>query len=228
MAIFNAIAARRAARSKYERDVAVALARLVRPGSICVDAGAHQGTFALLMARLAGRHGHVYAFEPHPLNAARVRRAVRWRGLERRVTVEQAALLDRGGDAELFPGRRPYATTEWTVDLGFAAREDTAPVERPPIVVRALALDEYLPAGRRIDVVKVDVEGAEARALGGMRRILKDSAPAILLEFHREVGWPAIGLLEELGYELLDLDGEPLPPLEGPDAVPYHLLALRR
>jgi FkbM family methyltransferase len=161
------------------------------------------------------------------VNAARVRRAVRWRGLERRVTIEQAALLDRAGDVELFPGRRAHATTEWTVDLGFAAREDGVPVERRPIVVRALALDEYLPAGRRVDVVKVDVEGAEARALGGMRRILAESSPTILLEFHREVGWPAIGLLGEFGYELFALDGERLPPLERPDAVPYHLLALR-
>jgi hypothetical protein len=91
--------------------------------------------------------------------------------------------------------------------------------------IRGVALDDYFPAGARLDVMKIDIEGAEAQALPGMRRLLKEARPAIVLEFHREVGWPAIPVLSEAGYAFSSLDGEPLGTLDRAEDVPYQLIA---
>jgi hypothetical protein len=57
-----------------------------------------------------------------------------------------------------------------------------------------------------------------------MRRLLREARPVVVLEFHREVGWPAIPVLAEAGYSFVTLDREPLA-VEGPDDVPYQLIA---
>jgi FkbM family methyltransferase len=175
------------------------------------------------MARLTGRGGHVYAFEPQPENAAFVRRAVARRGLAGRVTVEVAALLAESGPVELFPARTG-GSSEWTVDRNFAAREDTAPVDRRPITVAAVALDDYLPDGQRVDVVKLDVEGAEGQAISGMLETLGTHSPVLVVEFHH-YDWSAVELLLDAGYGLFDLDGSPVRRLRELDDVPYHFLA---
>jgi hypothetical protein len=111
---------------------------------------------------------------------------------------------------------------EWSTSRAFAAREDGRR-RRARLRVRGVALDAVF--GERLDVVKVDVEGAEGDVLRGARRLLREARPAIVLEFHRPHGWPAIGELLDAGYELQELDGRPLDPPAGPDAVPYQLIA---
>jgi len=58
-----------------------------------------------------------------------------------------------------------------------------------------------------------------------MRRLLREARPAILLEFHREAGWPGVAALLEAGYRLESLRGGTLPAPAGPDEVPYQLVA---
>jgi len=211
----------------YEPDVVGALHRLVRRGFVCADVGAHLGYFTLLLGRLVGDDGRVVAFEAAPENARVVRENVRINGLADRVTVENAAAVDTTIDElDLYAGR-VGGSTEWTVSPDFATREDSRPADLlpPSFRVRGLALDDYFPPGSSIDLVKMDIEGAEALALHGMRLLLADARPIILLEFHRQVGWPGIEVLLEAGYLLEEIGGEPLAVPAGPEDVPYHLVA---
>jgi FkbM family methyltransferase len=210
----------------YEPAVTAAITRLARPGAVCADLGAHMGYFTLLMAKLTGPDGRVLSFEASAENAHIVRRNVRLNKLRGRVTVEEAAVMGHtSDDVPVFAGRSG-GSMEWTTDAGFAAREDEHQPEHVPAMrIRGVALDDYLPPGGALDLVKMDIEGAEAQAIPGMRRLLREAGPTIVLEFHREVGWPAIPALTDAGYTFSSLDGEPLEPLERPEDVPYQLVA---
>ena len=211
----------------YEPHVTEAVSRLVEPGMVCADLGAHIGYFTLLLARLSSPGGRVITFEASPENARIIRWNVRLNRLRERVAVEQAAIMgDTAEDVPIFEGRGG-GSMEWTTDAEFASREDPdAPAREPALRVRGLALDDYLPPGSRLDLMKIDVEGAEAHAIGGMQRVLREARPKIVLEFHRDVGWPAIPALTEAGYSFTSLGGEQLGPLTRVEDVPYQLVAV--
>jgi FkbM family methyltransferase len=214
-------------RGEYEPEMSEALSRLVSPGDTCVDAGAHYGYFTLLLARLCGPDGRVYSFEAQADNARILQENVRANDLLSRVTAEGAAVAAREGTAELHSvasGRSP----EWTLSERFARRParsgGSSRVER----VRAVRLDEYLAGEQRVDLIKMDIEGAEAEVVPALSEFLERRRPTLLLEFHSEVGWPAIEALLASAYELEGLDGSSLPRPRTADDVPYQLVARPR
>jgi hypothetical protein len=71
----------------------------------------------------------------------------------------------------------------------------------------------------------MDIEGAEAVVIPAISGFLERRRPALVLEFHREVGWPAIPALLASGYEFEELDGAKLSRPRSPDDVPYQLVA---
>jgi FkbM family methyltransferase len=207
---------------EYEPEVTAALSRLVSPGDTCVDAGAHYGYFTLLLAKLCGPGGRVYSFEAEAGNARILRENVRANDLLPFVTVEEAAVAARNGQVDLHPAS--LGSQEWTLMESFAHRDDRPPVDLPTERIRAMRLDDYLADDPDLDVIKMDIEGAEAEVIPAISGFLERRRPAFVLEFHREVGWPAIEALLALGYELENLDGTPLPRPQTPDEVPYQLV----
>jgi FkbM family methyltransferase len=181
----------------YEPRVAGAIQQLVRPGFVCADVGAHVGYMTLLMARLAGDAGRVVALEALPENAALLRRHVELNQLAGRVQVENVAV----SDADL---------PAITLHRGPSSFESSAVSSTPfgQFTVPARTLDQAFASADRLDFVKMDIEGAEALAMRGMRRVLRALRPTVLLEVHDD-GWPAIDELLAAGYELHDLDFQP-------------------
>jgi FkbM family methyltransferase len=150
-----------------ERRTAVALIALVAADSVCVDVGAHIGSVLAEFCRLAP-HGHHVAFEPTPSKA-------RW--LVRRfpsVRVVDAAVADAPGVAPFFDDldRPGFSGLRQPVDRSTVRRYD----------VRVVTLDDELADLDRIDFIKIDVEGAELRALRGGAATLVKHRPAVLFE----------------------------------------------
>ena len=201
--------------ASYEPELRTAIASLVELGWTCADVGAHDGIYTRLLAGLVGPDGRVIAFEAHPGNARRLRQRV-----GARVIVENLAVTD--GSAKcvtLHPGRR-RASEEWNV-MGVDLEGRPTPAE---LEVAATSLDEYFADGP-LDFVKLDVEGAEAGVLRGMRRLLHDVRPTLALEFHTAEGWAARSELLDAGYGLQSPTGEAID--AGPEAERvYHCLAL--
>jgi len=211
---------------EYEPAMARALIRLAQPGNVCADVGAHFGYFTYALARRVDRLGRVVAFEAAAENARVIEHNVRRNALGNRVEVVHAAVADRHGERlKLFAGRNG-GSMEWTLSGEFARRGGLDDQELPETqVVPCVTLDEYFSPAARLDVVKIDIEGGEGRALAGMRGLLAQARPIIVLEFHREVGWPAIPILLDSGYELQDLGGRALAIPQSADEVPYQLIA---
>jgi FkbM family methyltransferase len=144
-----------------DRFLARLLAALAPPGGVAVDAGAHIGYLTLELARAVGVDGRVYALEPDPAAAAALRSNLRRNRLGDRVIVVEQALGAEPGTAVLHLAGGGEASSLAELP-GFHARLD----------VRVTPLDELV-GDAAVDLVKLDVEGAELEALRGMTRLLR-------------------------------------------------------
>jgi FkbM family methyltransferase len=200
-------------RDQYERDEIAFVRRLLKPGDIAVDVGAHIGFFTIEMADIVGPGGRVFAFEPLDTNAELLERSIAENRFEERVVFERAAVGSKSGSATLtFPVE--------TLNSGgaYLLRDGTAPLtgnlERKVAVV---ALDEFkLP--HPIRFIKMDVEGAEPHVLEGAKKVLEADRPFLLTELHPTQLQRASGVtpdeflvrLRGLGYRAEDLHGQPI------------------
>jgi FkbM family methyltransferase len=150
------------------------LCRELRSGGVMIDVGANVGEYSALAADIVGRRGHVYAFEPAPDNVASLRERFQSRS---NVTVVAAAVSDGAGTSTLFLDRaRSTRHSLAAANVGKAGRS---------VVVTQVALDDYCDRLTRVDVLKIDAQGAELNIIRGARRLLTTFRPAIVLEL-----WP--------------------------------------
>ncbi|HWA62607.1 MAG TPA: FkbM family methyltransferase [Caulobacteraceae bacterium] len=219
----------KAATQQHHRDLEPLLRPLVPADGVVLDVGAHAGQFAKLFARLAPR-GQVWAFEPSAYARSILVPALALNGLSRRVHVVPAGLSDAPGELVLHtPLKRTGALGFGTAHLG----EGGEALGVHDQAVRLLTLDAFA-AERgldRLDVIKIDIEGWELRALMGGAATLARFRPAILLEadaamLARAGDDPAalFGFLEGLGYRPFSVPDRR--PLDGySDADDYLFLA---
>ena len=149
--------------------------QLTGEGDIVVDIGANIGYYTLLAARIVGEHGKVYAFEPDPTNCGVLTGNVKLNGFYN-VEIIPKAVSDRKGQLELYLDEK---------NAGAHSIYRPKKVKRS-VVVDSITLDEYF-QGREhpVNIVKMDIEGAEIAALSGMRRIIeKNENLKIFTEFH--------------------------------------------
>jgi FkbM family methyltransferase len=146
---------------------------LLRPGAVAVDVGANIGVWSLLAAERQP-DARIHAFEPVPEVAAHCRRHVALNGLDT-IVLNVAAVAAEDGVAPFFAIR--------TANTGASSLIRRRPADE--ITVPVVTLDTYVERARldRVDVLKVDVEGAERLVfIGGRRTLLRPDAPAIFFE----------------------------------------------
>jgi len=183
----------------YEHGKRLAIEKGVHAGCVFYDIGANVGYYSLMAARLSEPHGKVVAFEPLPRNIAFIKRHVTLNRLEERITVIAAAVSDHSGSAWFDP--------DISTSKGHIA-------EVGQLEVRLVCIDELVEAGKipAPDVMKIDVEGAEAEVLRGAMHILQTRHPLLYLDTHqREAHEQTVSILADLGYTIACLDGKPLP-----------------
>lgn len=147
----------------------------LKEGDVFVDVGAHVGKYTVTAAKIVGPRGLVVAIEPHPENYKALVRSVRLNGL-RNVVALNIAAWDRDCELELFFAE---SSGRHTVKEGGG---------RGSVKVRARALDDVLEEVEvpRVDVVKVDVEGAEVEVLRGLSRTIRKFRPLVVFESFKE------------------------------------------
>lgn len=186
----------------YEPRVCGAIQRLVKPGFVCADVGAHIGYMTLLMAKLTESTGKVYSFEALPDNAARLRRNADLNDYEQRVVVENKAVCDRTGDQIAFH----IGPSSFQSSLVFYPDNES-------ISVASTKLDDYFAGFEQLDFMKMDIEGAEIQGVDGMKWILSKLRPTVLIEVHTAEA-EAIEPLLDAQYDLYDLDLQPITPAD--------------
>ena len=182
----------------YEPELQAALRELIPAGAVIYDVGANIGYVSLLLAKAAGEQGRVFAFEALPSNLDQLRRNVALNAMEPRVTVVGNAVTDSSAPVRFLV----HSSGGMGKAAGSAGRDDRYQSE---ITVPGLSLDEfaYARGNPPPQVVKMDIEGGEVLALPGMRRLLAEARPLMLMELHgpesSRAAWDA---LTSAGYEL--------------------------
>lgn len=163
----------------YERGTVRAARALLKPGMTAIDVGAHAGYYTLLFSRLVGPQGMVLAFEPHPDTFAVLARNVRRRRLAN-VRLFEAAASDH-------EGHLPLWLTPLSVGHSLLPAKQAA-TESRRVATTTLDAVARTHALARADLVKVDVEGAEAEVLAGLRELAsRSSGLAVILEYKPEI-----------------------------------------
>ena len=147
----------------YERKMTQLIQSHVRPGDTAIDVGANLGYYTLLLARGVGPQGRVIAFEPDPDNFSLLERNVSANGYGDRVKCVQAALSDHEGTLRLFRAPDPGDHRIYDSHDG-----------RPFLEVPVTTLDSVC-AGGGVDLIKMDIQGAEGLALRGMAGVIEAS-----------------------------------------------------
>lgn len=155
------------ANEMYEPATVAHLVRHLTKGDVFVDIGANSGYFSVLAAALVGATGRVAAFEPNPAVRRRLTENLDRNGFGDRVLIEPCALSDcRAASARLFvPAHDGFATLVPDETHASSYLADAQSID-----VETRTFDDWLTAAPidRIALMKIDVEGAEARVLAGM------------------------------------------------------------
>lgn len=155
-----------------EPGVAAAISRELRPGCLAVDVGANIGLLALVMATAVGPEGRVICFEPVPHLVAGLRRTLAINGFGGRTDVRAIALADSDGTSAFnVAGHGPMSSL-----LPLPAEATAETIE----IVRS-TLDAQIPAGSAVDLVKLDVEGAEPLVWRGAERVRRESPQVVFV-----------------------------------------------
>lgn len=156
---------------KYDRLTNVIMKKQIQKSSNCIDVGCHKGEILHFMLKYAPNGSH-YAFEPIPYMYNEL---VKRYG--NRATIYPYALSDKSGMTSFHLVKNAPAYS--------GIKERHYDISNPEIVeidVELKSLDELIPKDKRIDFIKIDVEGAEFGVLKGGIRMLKASKPIILFE----------------------------------------------
>ena len=162
----------------YEPNEFDFLARVLAPGMTVLDVGANEGFYSLYCARRVGDRGLVVAVEPSPRERARLERNVALNGLPN-VRIEPRALAARAGRAVLRIANAEHNGQNSLGAFGHASVTLAGQVEVELQTLDALVQGQGL---RRVDLLKIDVEGAELAVLRGAEQVLAASRPLILFE----------------------------------------------
>lgn len=148
----------------YERCQIKLFKKECKKGMTVLDLGAQYGYYSFIAAKLVGSRGKVFSFEPNPDCHSLLLKGIEANGFTNVVPVCKA-ISNTNGSTSIY---QPYITDD--EDISFSAETVT--------------LDDFLKdCEDNIDIIKMDIEGAELFAVGGMKNILKSNLK-IFLELH--------------------------------------------
>lgn len=201
------------------------LADLLSGAPVCLHVGASDGRHSYVMTQVAP-DAHIYAFEPSAFTFEVLKICLAWHGIARQVTPIHAAVSDLPGELLLVTpkktsGRmgRAYAFVAETPPEGRARPDlEDAGLELQPTPV--VTLDDYCQRHgvAQVDFIRMDIEGAEQKALKGALHLIDRDLPHVLLEIHpvmleSRFGGSADAVVElflSRGYRMFALNGDRL------------------
>jgi len=183
--------------SNFEYATQASLKEIVKPGDIVYDVGAHAGYMALLLSTLCGPSGHVFAFEPSPINFARLKRNME---LNRvcNATLLNLAASDNEGSAVL----SELGSYSCLLSKGQSQGENHSEV-------KTIRLDDFVFRGGHPapKFLKIDIEGHAGRCLLGTMALLQETRPTVFCEIHHDEEFKGVREVFDLcSYTMTQMD----------------------
>jgi len=174
----------------FDRDILDGLQKHIPENAVILDIGANVGNHSLYWACLLGEGGRIHAFEPVRNTHAYLLKNIEINGFGGRITPRNIGLGDKTQAGEI----AEYSAT----NSGAATIRETE--RENPHSLKIMALDEIDLGEKKIDFVKIDVEGYELKTLAGMRKTLSKYRPAVFIESFATYG-RVKAFFSELGYQ---------------------------
>lgn len=177
---------------QHEVETVQQMEKIIQEGMVVLDIGAHVGYYTRRFARWVGERGQVIAFEPHPRTFKTLQSNTRH---FKNVYLAQVALAEEEGIAELYDylmmsasGSLHYDENMRDLQRSSLSKHDIAPriasdFPMEAFQVRTTSVDTYLSeiGVQKVNVVKMDIEGAELGALRGMRQLIQDTPDLVII-----------------------------------------------
>lgn len=202
------------ANDDYEPGVTRLFEKLIEPGMVIVDVGAHIGYYSLIAAKKTSPMGKVYSFEPAPSNYNILVKNIALNEYQNILPV-QKAISDISGIASFFLHRDTVAHSLHPTTLGRGKKT---------IKVETASLDDFFEheSWPHVHLIKMDIEGAEKAALTGMAKLIeKNPKMSLLLEFvpqiQKNVGinpHDLINTIRTFGFTIQRITDEGLKPFD--------------
>jgi len=176
----------------------------IKQGDVVLDLGANIGYHTLKFARLVGKKGKVFAFEPEPYNFALLKKNLEINGYNNVVLVQKAVSAEN-------TKIKLYLSEENTADNRIFDSKD----DRKFIEIESVTLDKYFENYEgKINFIKMNIQGSESGAIQGMSSLIeKNKDLKIIFEFtpclHVKYGTSPeelLKLLTDRGFSLYHLD----------------------
>lgn len=166
-------------KKQYKAEECDAVKFLLRPEDVCIDVGAHAGSWTLPLCRLVLR-GHVHAFEALPHYAKALKGLAALCRLKN-LTIYNSAVSDQSGRVEIAWRTKQGRKLTGNTHMAIAGETDKAEC----VSVPATTLDDWAlgtPNSKSCVFIKIDVEGAELLVLRGASHLIRQNRPAIFME----------------------------------------------
>lgn len=203
----------------YDLALTETIWRLTKTGDRVVDIGANIGYFSLVMGYRVGSYGMVHCFEPHPGLQKKWQQHLRKR---EQCVLHPLALSSQEGQMDL------YIPMDFNKNEGIASLEKTENSKVVQVPVRTL---DRVVLDKKIQLIKIDVEGHELQVLKGAEKVLAVTEYVVFEDFHhsksavieflRGRGFKVFRIYKGFrGLQILDVeDGEKLPLWEPPNYI---------
>jgi FkbM family methyltransferase len=164
-----------ALKGDWEPEVTHALRRVIRPGMTFIDVGANVGYFTLIAAQILHGNGQIHSFEADPQMHQLLVDNINLNWFFEGVHAHQKAVYSEETNLR-FHKRLKYQANSSIAEL---TADELASINdvSESFEVEALRLDHYIEqaAAGRVDVIKIDVEGAEPRVFQGMAQTIENN-----------------------------------------------------
>lgn len=194
---------------EYSKDIGDVINNRLNEGEVAVDIGAQIGYFTLHMAKCVSNTGHVKSFEPHPRNFEILLKNVQNNGYKGVVSAHQFAITDNSGTGQL--NTHPDNKGMHSIVNNYESNSIEIELERG---------DDQVP--NNVDLIKIDVEGAEPSVFMGLKNTITDCKPDIIFEYDERL-WEsdsdeALSMLDDIGYEFATVE-EPTQKLSANEVI---------
>jgi len=195
----------------YEPQVMSYLKSQLPRAATVVDVGANVGFFGLAVLALVPE-SIVHMFEPSPVPRSFLAKSIARNGLEARVKLNHQALYSEAGEMDFYVHAGHHAALDGLKDTRYAIADEPARIRVPVTTLDTYVREVGL---KRMDLLKIDVEGAELYVLQGARDTLKELRPRVLFEIGQQNLDPyglrpehIYGFFQENGYNVQNMSGQ--------------------
>jgi len=189
----------------YEEFETELVKRTIKEGNVVVDIGANIGYFTLIFAKLVGKNGSVFAFEPELNNFNILKKNIEINNYAN-VKLVKKAISDKTKIMRLFLND----SNKGSHTLGKQKNN------KQSTEIESVRLDDFFDINNKIDFIKIDIEGAEIDAINGMSKILQNNKDLKILIEYNPLMLKGFGItsqkffttLRELNFNIYDLDDQ--------------------